>query len=65
MTIKLWEMRISKHLTLIELEKLTKISKSKLNAIENEKVSPNLKTLEQIAEATGCTINDLFESDFK
>jgi len=65
MRIKLWQIRNSKQITLKELEELTGISKSTLNDIENEKVSPNLRTLEQIAKTTGCKINDLFESEYK
>ena len=65
MRIKLWQIRNGKQITLKELEELTGIPKSTLNDIENGKVSPNLRTLEQIAKTTGYRINDLFESEFQ
>ena len=65
MRIKLWQIRNGKQITLKELEELTGIPKSTLNDIENGKVSPNLRTLEQIAKTTGCKINDLFESKYQ
>lgn len=65
MKILLGEIRYGKNLTLKQLEALTGISKSTLNNIENEKVSPSLKQLETIAKALGMRITDLFESEYK
>lgn len=65
MVIKLWDVRIEKRMTLRELEKKSGIPKSTLNNIENGKVSPTIKMLEQIAQGIDCKINDLFESEFK
>ncbi|MCG4496985.1 helix-turn-helix transcriptional regulator [[Clostridium] innocuum] len=44
---------------------MTGISKSALNDQENNKNSPTLLQLEQIAKALDIRITDLFESDFK
>ncbi len=65
MTIKVWEVRDSKGLSLVQLAQKTGISRSALNNIENGKVSPRLQQLEQIAIALGSRITDLFESEYK
>lgn len=65
MKMLLWEIRNSKGLSLLELEKITGIKKSTLNNIENEKTSPNLKQLEAIAKGMNIKINNLFESEYK
>lgn len=65
MKILTYEVRRKKHLTLMQLQELTGLSKSTLNNIENELVSPTLKELELIAKATEFTISDLYESDYK
>ena len=65
MKIKTWEARNKRNLTLEDLEKLTGISKSTLNNIENGKVSPTLKQLECIAKALNMKISDLYESEYK
>lgn len=65
MKILTWQARDSKKITLIELSKMTGISKSTLNNIDNEKVSPTLKQLEAIAKALNVKITDLFESEYK
>lgn len=44
---------------------MTGISKSTLNNIENEKVSPTIAELEAIAKALNMKITDLFDSDYK
>lgn len=63
MRICVWEKRREKGLTLEELAKLSEISKSTLNRIENGQTSPRLDQLEQIAKALKVKITDLFESD--
>jgi transcriptional regulator with XRE-family HTH domain len=63
--ITLWENRIKKRFTLIELAEKTGIGKSTLNNIENEKVSPTLAQLEKIAIALEGRITDMFESEYK
>jgi transcriptional regulator with XRE-family HTH domain len=60
-----WQARTKKGITLVQLAKLTGISKSTLNNIENSKTSPTLMELEVIAKALGVRITDLFDSDYK
>ena len=65
MKILTLEARQDREITLIQLAQMTGISKTTLNNIEREKVSPTLKELEAIAKALNVTINDLFESEYK
>lgn len=64
MEIRVWERRNERGITLEELEKLTKISRSTLNRIENGQISPRLIHLEKIAEALDVKITDLVESEY-
>lgn len=65
MKILTWQARNNKKVTLVKLSKITGISKSTLNNIENEKVSPTIAELEAIAKALGMKITELFDSDYK
>nr|DAE64140.1 MAG TPA: hypothetical protein [Caudoviricetes sp.] len=65
MKILTWQARNNKKVTLVKLSKMTGISKSTLNNIENEKVSPTIAELEAIAKALRMKITDLFDSDYK
>lgn len=65
MEILTWQARTKRGITLVQLAKLTGISKSTLNNIENSKTSPTLMELEIIAKALGVRITDLFDSDYK
>ena len=65
MKILTWQARNNKKVTLVKLSKMTGISKSTLNNIENEKVSPTIAELEAIANALNMKITDLFDSDYK
>ena len=65
MKILTWQARNNKKATLVKLSKMTGISKSTLNNIENEKVSPTIAELEAIAKALGMKITDLFDSNYK
>lgn len=65
MKILTWQARNNKKVTLVKLSKMTGISKSTLNNIENEKVSPTITELEAIAKALNMKITDLFDSDYK
>ena len=65
MKILTWQARNNKKVTLVKLSKMTGISKSTLNNIENEKVSPTRAELEAIAKALNMKITDLFDSDYK
>ena len=65
MKILLWKKRKQKNLTLIELSKLTDLGKSTLNDLENEKYSPTMQQMEQIAKGMNLKITDLFDSEYK
>lgn len=65
MKILTWQARNNKKVTLVKLSKMIGISKSTLNNIENEKVSPTIAELEAIAKALNMKITDLFDSDYK
>lgn len=60
-----WQARTKRHLTLVQLESLTGISKTTLNDIENGKTSPTLRQLETIAAALNVKMTDLFDSEYK
>ena len=60
--IKVWEVRVKKKLTLLQLAELTGISKSTLSDIENLKVYPRIDQLEKIALALDVPIDRLYES---
>lgn len=57
----IWQQRSKRGITLVELSKMTGISKSTLNNFENEKTSPNLLQLEKISVALECEITELFQ----
>lgn len=59
----IWQERIKKGVTLVELSRMTGISKSSLNNYENGKRSPTLVQMEVIARALECRITELFYSD--
>ncbi|MFQ8706269.1 MAG: helix-turn-helix domain-containing protein [Thomasclavelia sp.] len=63
--IKLAQIRYLHNISLRELERLCGIGKTTLNNIENNKISPTLFELEQIAIALKIKIEDLYESDYK
>ncbi len=65
MKILTWQARIKYNMTLEALAKVTGISKTTLNDIENGKTIPRLDTLEQIAKALNMRITDLFDSEYK
>ena len=65
MKITIWEIRYKNNITLIELAKLTKISKSTLDNFEIGRTTPNMIQMEKMAIAMNVHINDLFESDYK
>lgn len=65
MKILTWQARRSKKVTLIKLADISGISKSTLNNIENERVSPTIKQMEAIAKALDMRITELFDSDYK
>ena len=65
MKIFIKKIRKEKKLTLEKLSEMTGISKTTLNYIENEKVSPRMDALELIAMALNVHIIDLFDSPNK
>ena len=65
MEIRVWHVRKEKGVTLVQLQKLSGVSKSCLSNIENGKTSPTLKQLERIAKGLDVKITDLFESEYK
>lgn len=65
MKILIWEVRKEKNLTLMQLEKLSGISKTTLNYIENGKRSPKLEQLEKIAIVLNVRMTDLFELEYR
>lgn len=65
MKILTLQARRNKKITLIKLSEVSGISKSTLNNIENERVSPTMKQMEAIAKALNMRITELFDSDYK
>ena len=65
MKILTWQARKDKKVTLVELAKMTGISKSTLNNIENMKVSPTMAEMEAIAKALNVRIEELYDSEYK
>lgn len=65
MEILTWQARAAHNLTLKQLEKMSGISKTSLNDIENGKIYPTLFQLESIAKALDMKITDLFDSEYK
>lgn len=65
MKILTWQARAHRKLTLVQMEKLTGLSKSTLWNIENGRTSPTLDELELIASALNVHITDLFDSEYK
>lgn len=65
MEVLVWKVREDKRLSVRQMAKLTGLSKSTINNIENGKTSPTLWQLEQLAIALDCKMTDLFESEYK
>ena len=61
MRILLWQKRIAKGYSVRELSRLSGISKTSINDIENNKISPTIKTVEALAKALECSFFDMFE----
>lgn len=65
MKIMLWEIRTDKKMTLEKLAEISGVSKSTLQRIESEEVSPTMSTMEKLAKSLDVRISDLFESEYK
>ena len=61
--ILIYETRIKKGLSLEALAKISGVSRSQINNIENGRQSPTLHSLELIAHGLNCKIKDLFEEE--
>ncbi len=58
--MKLWQVRAAKGMSLRKLERITGMSRTTINRIENEVKSPTLCELEILAQALQCDISDLY-----
>ena len=65
MTVKTWEARTEKGITLKQLEELSGISKTALNNIENGKTSTNPVSTGSNRKGTGCKDHRLLTSKYK
>lgn len=63
-SIRLWEIRRKRGITLKELERLTGLGKTTLNNIENERVSPTIYEVEMICKALEITFKDLIDTEY-
>lgn len=61
--VLIYELRMKKGLSLNALERISGVSRSQINNIENGKQSPTLHTLELIAHGLDCKVKDLFEEE--
>lgn len=61
MKVLLWKMRISTGYSLRKLEGISGISKTTINDIENEKISPTLNELWILSIALNCRVEDLYQ----
>lgn len=65
MRILLDKIMISKNLTIRQVSNLTGISKSSIQRIMNNEISPSADTLELLAKGLKVRISDLLESPYK
>jgi len=65
MKVLLNEIIYNKNLSVRQVSIMTGLSKSTINRIMNNQVSPTLETCEQLAKGLNIKITDLFESDFQ
>lgn len=65
MKILLDKIMIRKNLSIRQVSLLTGISKSSIQRIANNEISPSADTLERLAKGLKVRIYDLIESDYK
>lgn len=65
MKILLDKIMISKNLTIRQVSNLTGISKSSIQRIMNNEISPSADTLELLAKGLKVRISDLLDSPYK
>lgn len=61
MTYKVWQLRTAKGYSLRELEKISGVSKTTINNIENGKANPTIETLLLLAKALDVELSALLE----
>lgn len=64
MRIMLSQIMYDKNLSVRQVEIMTGVSKSTINRIMNEEVSPTVDTLERLAKGLRIRISDLIESNY-
>lgn len=65
MRILLDKIMISKNLTIRQVSNMTGVSKSSIQRIMNNEISPSADTLELLAKGLKVRISDLLESPYK
>jgi len=65
MKILLDKIMISKNLTIRQVSNMTGVSKSSIQRIMNNEISPSADTLELLAKGLKVRISDLLESPYK
>lgn len=60
--IYIWNKRTEQNISCRQLAKLTGLSKTTINNLENHKTSPTLDELSIIAKALNCSLYDLFKA---
>lgn len=63
-SIRLWEIRHKRGITLMKLQEMTGLGKTTLNNIENGKVSPTIYEVEKICNALSITFRELIVSEY-
>lgn len=65
MKILLGDYMYKRNLTARQVEIMTGVSKSTINRISNNQISPTMDVMEQLAKGLGIKISDLYSSDFQ
>lgn len=65
MKILLQEIMRSKNLTVRQVSIMTGVPKSTIEDIANDRTSPRIKVLEELAKGLNVHITDLFDSPYK
>lgn len=65
MKILLGDYMYKRNLTARQVEIMTGVSKSTINRISNNQISPTMDIMEQLAKGLGIKISDLYSSDFQ
>lgn len=65
MKILLGDYMYKNNLTTRQVATMTGLSKSAVNRIANNQISPNMDIMEQLARGLSTSISSLYESDYK